>query len=286
MAMPVTREDKITPEDVESISVQSRIPKFWCDRPKLWFAQFEVIIYNQKLGDEGKFALVVAQLEIKDVDQISDIILSPPNSGRYEAVKRRLLEVYEDSEGIQLQKLLTDMELGDQRPSQLLRRMRNLAGKKIPDDTLKILWQGHLPASTRTVLAVSEESRLDSLAAMADRMQEQLKEVNAVCSCQCQSSTSKAPASATPAEIAATSEFAGQELFSMIKALTKEVAALKTNRSRKFQRRSHNFRSRSRSKSRDGRMTVCYFHKKFGKAAYRCRSPCSFKGTSSEKPEN
>lgn len=280
------KEDKIpTHEDVESISVQSRIPKFWCDRPKLWFAQFEVIIYNQKLGDEGKFALVVAQLEIKDIDQISDIILSPPNSGRYDAVKRRLLEVYEDSEGIQLQKLLNDMELGDQRPSQLLRRMRNLAGKKIPDDTLKMLWQGHLPASTRTVLAVSEESKLDSLAAMADRMQEQLKEVNAVCSCQCQPSTSKASTPSVPAETTPTAE-PTEKLFSMIEALTKEVAALKTNRSRKFQRRFNNSRSRSRSKSRDRRNAVCYFHQKFGKAAYRCRSPCSFKGITSEKPEN
>lgn len=284
--MSQTEADKTTPEDVDAISVQSRIPKFWSNRPKLWFAQFEVIIFNQKLGDESKFALLVAQLEIKDIDQISDIILSPANSGRYDAAKRRLLEVYEDSESIQLQKLLNEMELGDQRPSQLLRRMRNLAGTKMPDDTLKMLWQAHLPASTRTVLAVSDESKLDSLAAMADRMQEQLKEVNAVCSCQCQPTTSKAAATASPTEIAAVSAPAEHKLYSMIEALTKEVAALKTNRPHKFQRRYHSHRSRSRSKSRDRSNAVCYFHKKFGKAAYRCRSPCSFKEMENEKSEN
>lgn len=55
------------------------------------------------------------------------------------------------------------MELGDQRPSQLLRRMRDLARDKIPDETFRIMWQGHLSSSVRAGLAVSEvkEKRSD-----------------------------------------------------------------------------------------------------------------------------
>nr|XP_037870021.1 uncharacterized protein LOC110385715 isoform X4 [Bombyx mori] len=61
------------------------------------------------------------------------------------------------------------MELGDQKPSQLLRRMRDLARDKIPDDTLRVLWQGHLPAPVRTVLAITETKDMEKLAAAADK---------------------------------------------------------------------------------------------------------------------
>ncbi|XP_049886913.1 uncharacterized protein LOC126381472 [Pectinophora gossypiella] len=64
------------------------------------------------------------------------------------------------------------MELGDQRPSQLLRRMRELARDKVPDDTLKLLWQPHLPASVRAILAVTPSKDLDALATVADKVME------------------------------------------------------------------------------------------------------------------
>lgn len=89
----------ISEEAIEMISVKSRIPQFWSDKPRLWFAQFEVMIANQKLGDEGKFGLVVANLSKPEVEQISDIIMAAPNTGRYEEVKKRLVYVYEESEG-------------------------------------------------------------------------------------------------------------------------------------------------------------------------------------------
>lgn len=252
-------------EDVEVISIKSRLPQFWRDKPRLWFAQFETMIANQKLSDENKFGLAVAQLEKTDVEQVSDIIMSLPNTGRYEQLKNRLLSVYEESENKQLQKLLNEVELGDQRPSQLLRRMRELARDKLPDDTLRMLWMSHLPSSTRAVLSVSEESKLDALAAMADKMDEQTKEVSSICSCG-HSSGSQQLSISTDTKI-----------ISMIESLTKEVAALKMDRSRSQYRRSYyQDRQRSRSRSKSSRSTTCYFHRKFGKEAYRCRSPCNF----------
>lgn len=254
-------------EDVEVISVKARLPQFWRDKPRLWFAQFETVLANQKLSDENKFGLAVAQLEKMDVEQISDIILGVPNTGRYEELKKRLLSVYEESENKQLQKLLNEMELGDQRPSQLLRRMRDLARNKIPDDTLRMLWMSHLPSTTRAVLTVSEESTLDSLAAMADKMDEQTKEVNSICSCGHGSGKTAQPSTSSDTRV-----------IEMIESLTKEIAALKMDRSRSQYRRPRfhdSQRSRSRSKSSQ-RSSVCYFHRKFGNQAYRCRSPCTF----------
>lgn len=243
----------------------------------MWFAQFETMVANQKLSEEAKFGLAVAQLDKVDVEQISDIILSSARTGRFEALKARLLSVYEESENKQLQKLLNEVELGDQRPSQLLRRMRDLARDKMPDETLRMLWMSHLPSSTRAVLAVSEESKLDSLAAMADRMSEQMKEAGSVCSCSHANPASQLP---TPSP--------NDRILNMIEALTKEVAALKMDRSRSYHRgpQRGRFRSRSRSKSANRDTSICYFHRKFGKEAYRCRKPCNYAGKTNTNQEN
>lgn len=178
-----------TNDEVATVSLKSRIPTFWRDKPLLWFAQFETVVNPQKPGDEAKFSLLVAHLEKTDVEQISDIIMSTTRAGRYEVAKKRLLSVYEESETKQLEKLLTEMELGDLKPSQLLRSIRELARDKMPDTTLQILWMRHLPASTRAVLSVNENATLDVLAAMADKMHEQTREVHLVCACK-QPSTS------------------------------------------------------------------------------------------------
>ncbi|GBP91735.1 hypothetical protein EVAR_92012_1 [Eumeta japonica] len=69
----------------------------------------------------------------------------------------------------QLQKLLSEVELGDQ-GRRLLRRMRDLVRTKIPDNTLRVMWTGHLPTAVRAVLAVSDTKDLDNLAAVADKI--------------------------------------------------------------------------------------------------------------------
>ena len=262
-----------TSDEVATVSIKSRIPTFWRDKPVLWFAQFETVVNPQKPSDEAKFSLLVAHIEKTDVEQIGDIIMSKTRAGRYEEAKKRLLSVYEESETKQLEKLLTEMDLGDQKPSQLLRSMREPARDKMPDSTLQILWMRPLPASTRAVLSVNENATLDMLAAMADKMHEQTREVHSVCACK-QPSTyaSQNGSSHTQPE---------PDLREAIMQLTREIAAIKTDRS--TQRRS-SFRPRSRSQSR-GRMNpyqqssgdICFYHTRYGKEARNCRSPCKFK---------
>lgn len=263
-------------ENIEAISIKSRIPPFWRDQPRLWFAQFETIVANQKLNDENKFSLIVTQFEKADVEQISDIILSQPNTGRYEATKTRLLTVYEESGADQLHKLLHEMELGDQRPSQLLRRMKGPARGRIPDETLRMLWMGHLPAAIRTVLAVNEETDLDALARLADRMFEQTREIHAV---------NFRPGPSVPSTSQVSSPTENTSLISMIEALRLEVAAIRMDRSRYRQQRPYKRRSRSRSQPRrdDNKEGPCYFHQRFGKKAYRCRSPCTYRNNGNKR---
>ncbi|XP_063830235.1 uncharacterized protein LOC135079508 [Ostrinia nubilalis] len=254
--------------ELASVTVSSRIPEFWCDQPRLWFIQCEAILGPQKLSDEARFNLVVAKLGKEVIQQVSDILLKPPDTKKFDALKERLLKAYEESELRQFQKLLSGMELGDQKPSQLLRRMKDLAREKIPDETLRIMWQGHLPSSVRAVLAVSESQDLENLAAVADKIMEtsrplQVAEVN---------STPLSDSSFILAEIA---------------KLSLKIRDME--RGRNQYKRFNNNRSRSRSTSRARNMSrrtpdspgwLCYYHHKFRQRAIKCVEPCAWK-----KPE-
>ncbi|XP_022833161.1 uncharacterized protein LOC111361058 [Spodoptera litura] len=269
----------MTSEEVETISVKARIPLFWHDQPSLWFGQFETVVNPQKPSEEAKFSLMVAHLEKMDVEQIIDINMSKDRTGRYEEAKKRLLSVYEESGARQLHKLLNDMELGDQKPSQLLNRMREPAREKVPDATLQMLWLQRLSISTRAVLAVSEQKSLDVLAAMTDKMHKQATETQTVCSGTCKGHSKSSPLCAREQKM-----HGELDLRDAVMQLTKEIAELKVQRTMRAThryRRSAHSRSRSRSTGRNNNYNrttrdVCYFHKRFGENARNCRSPCNY----------
>lgn len=127
--------------DLAAISLSAKIPEFWADMPRMWFAQFESIMAPQRQGDREKYNLVVAKLSRDAIQQVSDLIITPPERDLYGAVKARLLLVYEESAEKQFHKLVSDMQLGTQKPSQLLRRMAEYArNARVADETLKNLW--------------------------------------------------------------------------------------------------------------------------------------------------
>lgn len=262
----------IDPPEVAVVTVSSRIPEFWCDLPRLWFIQCESILAPQKMSDEAKYNLVVAKLGKEVIQQVSDILLKPPDVKKFDTLKERLLKVYEESEIRQFQKLLSEMELGDQKPSQLLRRMRDLAREKIPDETLRIMWQGHLPPSVRGVLAVCEAKDLEHLSAIADKVMETAKPLQ-VAELQVSPSTSN-DTSFILAEIA--------KLSLKVRELEKQRNNYR-NRSR--------FRSRSRSASRgrnlirrtpDNPDWLCSYHFRYRHRATKCVEPCAWKPKNSE----
>lgn len=65
---------------------------------------------------------------------------------------------------------MTDMTLGDKKPSQLLREMRELAVGNAKDDIIHSLWLQRLPDNIKPMLAMSENLDLNTLAEMADRI--------------------------------------------------------------------------------------------------------------------
>ncbi|XP_045783692.1 uncharacterized protein LOC123879843 [Maniola jurtina] len=165
-------------EGMASISVSARIPEFWREMPRLWFAQFEATIAPQKQGDECRFQLVVSKLNREALQQVADIIYSPPETNKYQVLKERLLQVYEESPERQFQRLVGELDLGTQKPSQLLRRMKELArNSKASDETVKNLWITRLPVPVKTVLAASQDQQVDNLAAIADKVMENMQPI-------------------------------------------------------------------------------------------------------------
>lgn len=265
--------------DLAAISISSRVPEFWPHMPRLWFAQFENALSSQRPSEEMKFSLAVSKLTPDAVQQISDIILNENLPRRYQALKDRLLQVYEDSINAQFKKLVSELELGTQKPSQLLRKMVDMGrNMQVSEQMLKNLWLSRLPANIRASLAVSQEQNLENLAKIADSVMENLN-VGELAALQF-SNTS-------------TANFPVSEIMSQMNKLTLEVASLRaevqTHRQNNYRSRGRGRfyrRNRSRSRSRSTpRITpqdpkwLCRYHYKFKSQARKCEQPCNWNKT-------
>ncbi|XP_035213821.1 uncharacterized protein LOC118187665 [Stegodyphus dumicola] len=131
-------EESAIKEEIARVSV--KIPPFWAEKPEIWFYQVEAqfSICGITAEEETKFNYLVSQLEAKFVESLWDII-SDNSKTKYTAAKERLLNTFKESENKRLQRLLTGIDLGDSKPSQLLQKMRNLATDGISDKVLKTL---------------------------------------------------------------------------------------------------------------------------------------------------
>jgi len=67
--------------------------------------------------------------------------------------------------------LLSELQLGDDKPSQLLRKMRELDGKSLSNDFLRGLFTQRLPANIHSILLISSES-LENIAKMIGKIAE------------------------------------------------------------------------------------------------------------------
>ncbi|KAK4871748.1 hypothetical protein RN001_015872 [Aquatica leii] len=124
-----------------------KLPCFWQKRPSLWFAQVDAQFYQFGVrADTTKYYTVVAALDSNVLQQVADVIENPPATDKYEALKCQLIARFTDSQEKQLRTLLTDLELGDRQPSQLLREMKALAGNKIDEEVLRTLWLQRMPS--------------------------------------------------------------------------------------------------------------------------------------------
>lgn len=259
MTDPSTTAEVPTGVIINRVAVKP--PPFWQQNPVLWFAQLESqFVLAQITADETKYSYVVAALNEDMAAEVQDILASPPSTDRYMTIKNALITRLSQSEAKRLEKLLRTEELGDRTPSQLLRRLRTLAGQAISEEILRNIWLSRLPPDTQKILTVCAGD-LDALAQTADRIMEMYP------------ATCVAPVSSQPK-----GDSALTDLQTQIAELTAQVASLRAECSnrRPRRRRSQGRCSRSPSSSR-----VCWYHRRFGSKARKCSPPCE-KGNAQE----
>lgn len=245
-------------------AVATRLPPFWPANPRIWFVQVEAQFSRRGITvSRTKYEEVVCALPTEYATEVQDLLLNPPEDQPYEKLKEQLISRIADSESQKLRQLLTAEELGDRKPSHLLRKMQALLGDKakmIDSSLLRELFLQRLPANVQMILASADTMTINKLADMADRIME-----------------AAAPTISTVS--------GSQEGGDLRRIIREEVAAAFKERSRpQFSsggNRGKRNRSRRRSPSRvQARQEtndegVCWYHQRFGDDARKCRPPCT-----------
>lgn len=135
---------------------------------------------NDITGDDEKFHLLKMLVEPETYQQVGAIITSPPETDKYDTLRKAIILAFTESEAHRLKALLGGVQLGNRRPTQLLSEMSLLY--KGPKDKLFVeLFMGRLPPTVRAILvsmqknqpSFSQPPSIDMLAQWADAIIEQ-----------------------------------------------------------------------------------------------------------------
>ena len=252
-------------------AVSMKLPPFWPADPEVWFAQVEAQFTTRGItAQRTRFDYVISSLSPEFASEVRDLLLKPPEEQPYDTLKTQLIRRTAASEQRKLQQLISGEELGDRKPTQLLRRMQQLLGDKLStadsSSFLRELFLQRLPANVRMVLASTDSSMdLNKLAELADKVMEV-------------AAPTVANISSTPPEPPPIT--AGLSASSEVKQLREEVARLTelveslANRSRRRSPASPRRAATPVSPS-PPQESLCWYHRKYGDDAQKCRQPCT-----------
>ena len=241
---------------IAGVTQAPRLPNFWCHSPREWFLHADAVFSNQKIrSDNTRVNYILTALDEEGVKAVADLI-GPDAS--YVSLKDRLISTYSASHSARLRTIVQPGNMGDRRPSQVLRDMRAVLPDNLGDTTLKEFWLQKLPTTIRAIVS-GFDGTLSDIAERADRVME---------------------ASSSRDIFAVQSNDTDNRLRAMetaILALTTQVSNLLTVR----QHNNNNpgsGRGRGRSKSRSRtNANWCHYHDRYGADARHCKQPCAFK---------
>ena len=262
--------DPLTRPQTTVSAVSIKLPPFWPNDPEVWFAQVEAQFATRGvIVQKTRFDYVISSLNPEFALEVRDLILNPPTETPYDSLKNELVKRTTASEQRKLQQLISGEELGDRKPTQLLRQMQQLLGDRLSASAdaasfFRELFLQRLPANIRMVLASTDSTMdINKLADMADKV----IEVSAP-------SVSAITSSAHSTDV--------KELREEVARLTDLVASLTTGpyhsrrRSTPRPRRSQSPAPTSASPAQD---SLCWYHRRFGDKAKNCHDPCSWENS-------
>ena len=286
-----TNTDGVQPAATSVNVATLKLPTFWPSDPELWFAQVEAQFATRGIIKHlTKLVHMVASLPPEFAAEVRDLVVNRPKSSPYDELRTELTKRTSPSESKKLQQLISAEELGERKPSQLLRHMRQLLGEKPPlvgDNLLTHLFVNRLPANIRVVLASSIDSMpLDKIAQLADKMleasgQSSVHEDNI-------GPASMSVATQPVPSLASEVNVLRQEVSNLNSVLQK----LQVDGLQSAPARSSRYRRGSRLRSHGGKVSQpgadafsaagqtpvwCWYHATYGQEARRCNQPCSWR---------
>lgn len=261
-------------ESVNNVRVPClpRVPEFSASDPEMWFAVVEAYFTKAHITDRQQCYLdVVSSLPPRYASEVRDIIMRPLDNDSYTTLKRELIKRLCATQEEKTLKLLENVVMEDEKPTQYLRRLQALAGSAVPTDLLRTLWLRGLPEKLKPIMATQSGKTLPEMAEVADSVYSLL------------------PTRPTIHETTIDAS-----LHTHIQRLTQELSALKTKMAAMMsqvqevssgsggrpRRPSHprtRSRSRPRSRSREPRPEgMCWYHWTFKDKANKCTSPCTW----------
>ena len=258
-----TKSNEVTPPQLDQLKL--RLPIFWAKSPTAWFIQAEAQFTLARISsDISRYNHVLTSLPEDVIDSIIDYIQSPPKVNVYEGIKCLLIERHSMSLERRIEQLLSNEQLGDRRPSEFFRSIKQLAGTSgtIGDKLLINLWTRRLPQAI-SIAIIAQGNKSDAeLTTLADRIWEASHRPTV------NEASSVSEVSSLRAEIA--------QLKSVMEKFAKS-----NNRSRTYQRsssqRDRPDRSNNRSSSRH--IDICWYHRRYADKATKCAKPCSYQKT-------
>lgn len=307
--------EAMNPLNTMAAAVAFRGPVFCNKDPAMWFAILECNFKAANITKNlTKFNHAVALIPPDSLSLVSDVVSAAINSETpYEDLKEATLARLQSSAATRLKELLSKEELGNEKPSELLRRMKKLLGDKyqtFDQDIFKQLYYQRLPPNTQgSLFSVKDKLAIDELAKLADEFTATVTSPPAVHAVRsppqaaAHSPATMPPVTATApdttalaaAHVAQSPTFLPQltdalsKLTLQVDSLQKEINKMQQglhrprSRSRSSsasRRHSHQHYQRSPSASRDS--PLCYYHHRFGDRALKCQQPCTHRAAAAQ----
>ncbi len=278
--MPDPTLETTTHNDDQHQTVSTfKAPTFTPHDPALWFTILEISFRASRITSSLKKMSHALTLLPHDVlSNLSDVVESASNSDTpYEDLKKALTTRLQSSLTARLQELLSTEQLGNEKPTDLLRRMKKLVGNTNHIDVklLTHLFYQRLPPSIqRNMFTVKEKLPLDDLAQLADEFMDTIPTEPTVNNITSPSNDIQELKNLTTA------------LIHQVSELSVSIANIKKNSARSVSpahrrsrsRYNHSANSNNHNANSNGQ---CFYHNKFGSEAYNCQKPCTYSGNGS-----
>ena len=255
--------------------VNMKIPAYF-DNTELWIRQVEAVFKSSRpkvVSEKAKYYLLISQLPGHVLSIVSDK-MQPEGDNPYTVLVAAMLERLSAPEP-DIIKALKTTKLGDRRPYTLLTEIRNYCKRLnvTSEEFQRALFLDALPENVRSILEPMKNSLdCDQISQTADRLIASQKQ-NLISTVESTTPTGLSfpiTNDTTHKSHHVTISELRQEMKDEIAGLTEQVKAMSLQR----------YRPTNNTKSRG---SLCYYHKKFGRNAFKCEQPCTWENRNSNR---